>query len=143
MVTISPISSSTKQKFNTRRSTESDIVGVDNSVPYILWTRNFLNAQDYDVTENIIFQDNMGAILLEKNGKSSRVKRTKHINIQYFFVTDRINKGEVTVDWCTTYDMTGDFFTKPNQGSLFRQFHDMIMGVVRQPDPGKGDNLGR
>ena len=59
-----------------------------------------------------------------------------------FFVTDRIKKGEITVDWCPTYDMTGDLFTKPNQGSLFRQFCDMIMGVVRQPYPGKGKNLG-
>ena len=112
-------------------------------MPYILWTRNFLNAQDYYVTENIISQDNKIAILLENNGKSSSGKRPKHINIQYVFVTDIINKDEVTVDWCPTYEMTGDFFTKPNQGSLFRQFRDMIMGVVRQPDPVKGNNLGR
>ena len=58
-------------------------------------------------------------------------------------MTDIIKKGEVTVDWCLTYDMTGYFFTKPNQGSLFRQFRDMIMGVVRQPDSEKGNNLGR
>ena len=58
-------------------------------------------------------------------------------------MTDRIKKGEVTVDWCPTYDMTEDFFTKPNQGSLIRQFRDMIMGVVRQQYPGKGKNLGK
>ena len=58
-------------------------------------------------------------------------------------MTDRINKGEVTVDWCPTEDMTGDLFTKPNQVSLFRRFRDMIMGVVRQTDPRKGNNLGR
>ena len=56
-----------------------------------------------------------------------------------FFVTDRINKGEFTVDWCLTNDMTGDFFTKPNQGSLFGRFCDMIMGVLRQPNPEKGN----
>ena len=58
-------------------------------------------------------------------------------------MTDRIKKGEVTVGWCPTYNMAGDFFTKPNQGYLFRRFRDMIMGVVRQPYPGKGKNLGR
>ena len=52
-----PILSSTKQKLNTRSSTESEIVGVDDFMPSIIWTRNFMNAQDYDVTENIIFQD--------------------------------------------------------------------------------------
>ena len=45
-----PISSSTKQKFNTRSSKELEIVGVDDFMPSILWTRNFLDAQDYDVT---------------------------------------------------------------------------------------------
>ena len=32
--------------------------------------------------------------------------------------------------------MTGDFFTKLKQGSLFQRFRDMIMEVVVQPDPG-------
>ena len=109
------ISSSIKQKLNTRSSTESEIVEVDDFMPSILCTRNFLKAQDYDVTEKIIFQDNKSAILLKNNGKSSSGKRTKHINIRYFFVTDRIKKGEVTVDWRPTYDMTEYFFTKPNQ----------------------------
>ena len=43
---------------------------------------------------------------------------------------------------CTTYDMTGDFFNKRNQGSLFRQLRDMIMGMVSQLDPVEGNNLG-
>ena len=131
MVTGFPIAYSKKWKLNTRSSTESDIVVVGDFMPSILRTRNLLNAQDYYVTENIIFQDNKSAIVIEKNGKSSSGKRTKRINIQYFFVTNIIKKGEVTLDWCLTYGMTVDFFTKPNQGSLFRQFRDMIMGVVR------------
>ena len=90
--------------------------------------------------ENIIFQDNNSAILLEKNGKTSSGKRTKHISIRYFFVTDRINKGEVSVAWLSTDDMTGDLFTKPIQGALFRSFRDLIMGVLAQPDPGPGNS---
>ena len=69
------ISSSTKHKLNTIISTESDTVGVDDFMTSITWTINFLNTQDYDVTENI---------LLEKNGKSSVGKRTQNINIQFF-----------------------------------------------------------
>ena len=111
--TVFPISYSTKQKLNTRSSTESEIVEVNNFMLSIIWTRNFLNAQDYEVTEKIIFQDNKSAILLEKNGKSSFGNKTKHINVRYFFATDRIKKGEVTVDWCPTYDMTGT--SLPNQ----------------------------
>ena len=124
-----PISASTKQRMNTRSSTEAELVGVDDLMPSILWTRLFLKEQGYAVKENIVFQDNTSAILLEKNGKASSSKRTKHINIHYFFVTDMIKKDMLDVHWCPTEDMVGDFWTKPTQGALFRKHRDLIMGV--------------
>ena len=66
-----PISTSTKQKLNTRSSTESELVGVDDMMPIILWTRYFLIAQGYGIIENLLLQDNKSAILLEHNGKAS------------------------------------------------------------------------
>ena len=115
-----PLSHSAKQKLNTRSSCEGETVAVDDLMPQILWTRLFLEAQGYGTRESIIYQDNKAAILLEKNGRLSAGKRSKHINIRYFFVTDRIAKGDVKVEWCPTEDMTGDFWTKPLQGALFR-----------------------
>ena len=53
-----PVSTSTKHKLSTRSSTETEIVGVDGCIPGVLWTRLFLEAQDYGVKENIVFQDN-------------------------------------------------------------------------------------
>ena len=105
MGTWSPISYYTKHKLNTRSSTESEIFGVNNFVPSILWTRNFLNAQDYDVTKNTIFQDKKSAILLEKNGKSSIGNITKHINIQYFLwlLESRKVKSRRTGVWPMTW----------------------------------------
>jgi hypothetical protein len=125
-----PIVSSTKQKLNTRSSTESELVGVDDMMPSILWTRYFLKAQGYGVSDNIIFQDNRSSMLLERNGKTSSSKRTKHINVRYFFITDRISKGEVRIEWCPTKDMVADFMTKPLQGSTFKRFRDLIMGAL-------------
>ncbi|VEU34053.1 unnamed protein product [Pseudo-nitzschia multistriata] len=103
----------TKQKLNTKSSTEAEVVGVDDNMTFILWTRYFLQAQQQHMTDNIadcrddqpttgtslgannvIYQDNKSAIKLERNGQRSSTKRTKHINIRYFFVTDRIKKGE-------------------------------------------------
>ena len=81
-------------------------------MPSIFWTQLFLDTQGYDVTNNIIYQDNKSAIILEKNGKAYSGKRTNHINMRYFFMTDRIQKGDVLVKWCPTADMTGDFLTK-------------------------------
>jgi hypothetical protein len=89
--------SSTKQKLNTQRSTELEIIGADDFMPAICWTRYFMEARGYQVQDNIGFQDNKRAILLEKNGKALSSKHTKHINIQYFFITNRVDKGDVSL----------------------------------------------
>jgi hypothetical protein len=124
-----PITMSRKQKLNTRSSTEAELVGADDAINLILWTRLFLGEQGYDVTENIVFQDNKSAILLEKNGKRSSSKRTRALNIRYFFITDQVEKGTLKVEYCPTGDMVGDFFTKPLQGEVFRKFKAAIMGA--------------
>ena len=46
-----PVTVLKKQKLNTRSSTESEVVGVDYFMPGIIWTRNFMKSQDYDVVE--------------------------------------------------------------------------------------------
>jgi hypothetical protein len=87
---------------------------ADDFMPAIYWTRYFMKAQGYGVKDNVLFQDNKSSIILEKNGK-----RTKYINIRYLFITDRIKNEEVSVVWCPTGVMIGDFTTKPLQGGLY------------------------
>jgi hypothetical protein len=53
-----PIVSSTKQKLNTRSSTEAELVGIDDLMLAILWTWYFLKAQGYQVEDNILYRDN-------------------------------------------------------------------------------------
>ncbi len=125
-----PISSSSKQKLNTCSLTESELVGVDDLMALIIWSRNFLKAQGYTVVDNILHQDNKSAILLERNGRMSSGKRTKHIAVCYIFVTDRIKAGEISPKWCPTGEMIADFLTKPLQGRTFRKFRDLLMGTV-------------
>ncbi len=60
-----PISVSTKQKLNTKSSTESELVGIDDMMPIVLWTRYFLLSQGYGVIENLLLQANKSSILLE------------------------------------------------------------------------------
>ena len=83
---------SRKQKLNTRSSTEAELVGVDDVSVMILWTKLFLEAQGYKIEKNILYQDNKSAILLERNGKKSSGKRTRALNIRYFFMMDQVEK---------------------------------------------------
>jgi hypothetical protein len=115
-------SMSRKQKINTKSSTEAELVGVDDGMPHIVWTRKFMEAQGYTISDNVVFQDNRSAMLLEKNGRSSSGRQTWHIDIRYFFVADRVKNGELRIEYCPTNDMLADFFTKPLQGSKFCTF---------------------
>ena len=119
-----------RQKLNMRSLTESELVGVDDLMALIIWSRNFLKAQGYTIVDNILHQDNKSAILLEWNGRMSSGKRTKHIAVRYFFVTDRIKAGEISPKWCPTGEMIADFLTKPLQGRTFQKFRDLLMGTV-------------
>ena len=122
------ISGSNKQKLNTRSSTEAELVGVDDIIAKVLWTKLFMEDQGFEIDQNIVYQDNKSAMLLEKNGKKSSGKRTRALNIRYFFVTDQIEKGLLTVEYCPTGEMVADYFTKPLQGAQFKKFRNLIMG---------------
>jgi hypothetical protein len=123
------MSSSTKQKVNSRSSTESELIGADDKIAKILWTKRFLEWQEFMVKLNIIYQDNTGTIKLEENGKGSSGKRKRHFDIKYFYVTDLVGRNEVKIEYCSTDDMIADYNTKPVVGRKFTLFRDRIMNL--------------
>jgi hypothetical protein len=119
-----------KQKLNSKSSTEAELIASSDMMGQMLWTLYFLRNQGYDITDNVLNQDNKSTIKLQENGKMSSSQRTWHINIRYFFIKDKIEKEEISVVYCPTKDMIGDYFTKPLQGQQFVQFRNMIMGII-------------
>ena len=77
----------------------------------------------------MVFQDNQSASLLEKNSRASSGQCTWHIDIRYFFVTDRIKHRDMHIKYCPTGNMVADFFTKPLQGSLFQKLCVIILNI--------------
>lgn len=103
---------------------------MSNTLVMIILTRNFLSVQGYPVSETILFQDNTSAIQLEKNGRVSSSKHTKHLDIRYFFIKKRVDNEEIKFEHCGTNGMIALFFTKPLQGAQFIKFKDLIMGIT-------------
>ena len=120
---------SCKQKLNTKSSTEAELVAIDDAMAQVLWTRHFLAEQGVPVPVTTIYQDNKSTILLSENGRGSSSKRTKHLDVRYFFITDRIKRGEVKVAYCPTENMLADFFTKPLQGGAFKRMRSTILNM--------------
>ena len=42
---------------------DNELVGVDDVVPMVLWTRQFMEVQGYAIKNNVIYQDNQSSIL--------------------------------------------------------------------------------
>ena len=88
---------SNKQKINTTSSIEDEVVGVHDNMPAVLWTRYFLQEQGYPHKPLILHQDNQSSILLKNNGRASSGKRTRHMNIIYFFVSYCVKRGHIVI----------------------------------------------
>ena len=57
------------------------------------------------------YEDNQGSIALTKN--LAYYKRTKHIDIRYHFVREKVEDGQVILEYISTLDMLADIMTKP------------------------------
>ena len=91
---------SLRHKFNSKNSTEAELIRVSDEINQVLWTKYFLEYQGYVVNSSTIYQDNEASILLERNGKRSSKKGTRFINIRYFFITERFRMEMLISNTC-------------------------------------------
>jgi hypothetical protein len=120
------------QKLITKSSTEAETVAASDYAGQAIWTRNFLIEQGYtSVGPVIIEQDNQSAMALFKKGFSTS-ERTRHISIRYFWLTDRVRSGELSIQYVPTDVMLADLLTKPLQGERFRLLRDRLLGITNE-----------
>lgn len=124
---------STKQKINTKSSTEAELVGLSDALSFILHLRNYLIGQGYKVGPCDVLQDNQSTIRLVLNGKSNS-NNTRHINIRYFFIHDRLASKEIKLTYEPTESMLADALTKPLQGLKFIHMRDNLLNMRMQGD---------
>jgi hypothetical protein len=126
------VSISRKQGLNTRSSTGAEIVGNDDIVSPMIWTKNFLEAQGYPVNKTILHQDNQSAMKIGMNGRESVGKRSRHLDIRYFFLSDLYKKKIIDIKYCPTKEMLADYMTKPTHGAQFTKFRNAIMNLPEE-----------
>jgi hypothetical protein len=117
---------SSKQKLVAKSSTEAELIALSEATSQVIWCREFLLAQGYDLGPAKIYQDNKSTIQLAEKGKSTS-ERTKHINVRFFFVHDRMESGEIELEYMPTEDMVADILTKPLQGAQFEKLRDALL----------------
>ena len=107
---------------------------------FVMWMKHFFESQVRSVNSKsplkpfgsdvTIEQDNTSTIQLARNGWKSSSKRTKHINVRYFYITDRLKAGDISrIVYKPTGDMESDYLTKALQGKSFHAHRKTLMGL--------------
>jgi hypothetical protein len=129
------IARSGKQKLVTKSSTEAELVACSDSLVYGIVLKNILDELGVSHRGILMHQDNLSTIALLNNSKPSSI-RTKHIDIRYFFLRDRMRSKNLRIIHTPTATMTADLLTKPLQGSQFKLLRNLLMNCdrsARQP----------
>jgi hypothetical protein len=111
---------SVKQKIVTKSSTEAELVALSDEAGTLLHVKECIVEQGYTVVL-VIAQDNQSTIALINEDKHGSL-RTKHINVRYFWLRERIKNHELEIKYVPTGLMFADILTKALQGNLFQQF---------------------
>lgn len=74
----------------------------------------------------VIYEDNTGAIAMSENPVSHN--RTKHIDIKYHFVRERVELGEIKLVHVATENQLADLLTKPLAKVKHESLRERVMG---------------
>jgi hypothetical protein len=118
-----------KQKLVSKSSTEAELIALSDGLSHVLWASLWLQAQGHDVKPIVVYQDNESVLALMKAGKKPS-QRTKHMEIKYFFAKDRVEIGDITLEYMPTGDMLADLLTKPLVGEQFRSLASRMVGYA-------------
>jgi hypothetical protein len=95
-----------------------------------LWVRKMLGEISGAVQPIDLRVDNQSAIKLITQNTAGQSGRTKHVDVQYHFIKERFQRGDLTVDFVKTQDQMADMMTKQLPGPAFKMATGIIMGCV-------------
>jgi hypothetical protein len=94
-----------------RSSTEAEYKSLANATAEVIWVETLLKELGIKVKEiPCLWCDNMGATYLTANPIFHA--RTKHIEIDFHFVRERVAKKLLDIRFVSTHDQVADGFTK-------------------------------
>lgn len=104
---------SKKQPIVSRCSTEAEYRALALVVAKLSWLRSLFTELQLPVFSQppLIYCDNQSTVLLSANPVLH--SRTKHLELDLYFVREKVQQGEIVVTHVSAKDQTADFLTKP------------------------------
>ena len=119
---------SKKQTVVALSTAEAEYMALTSTIQEAMWMRNLLTDLQEDISKpTTIFEDNQSAICMAKNRQCKG--QSKHIDIKYHFVREKISEGRVEIEHCETANMLADTFTKGLPRPKFQKMRELI-GMV-------------
>jgi hypothetical protein len=109
-------------------STEAEYMALCSATQEAIHVRRLLADMGMvQQVPTIIYEDNQGCIALTANPVDH--KRTKHINIRFHFTRERIESGEIVVEYVATEHQLADLLTKPLLSHRIAFLRDQVLGI--------------
>ena len=99
-------------------ASEAEVAALFLNGQAALPTRQTLSDLGYPQSATPIFTDNTTALGIANS--TVRLKRSKAIDMRYFWIRDRVTLGDYTITWGPGSDNLGDYFTKTHPSSHYR-----------------------
>ena len=113
-------------------TSEAEYMSLCLSTQEAVWLRRLLSDLGVNCSQpTVIHEDNQGAIAIAKNPVGH--KRTKHIDIKYHFVREKVLDGTIGLQYCPTEEMLADILTKPIGKERFQRLRTRL-GICQAVD---------
>ena len=130
---------SKKQSTIALSSTEAELMAITSSTKELLWFRHHLRGLGLSHTQpTTLLVDSQCALDIANNSKIS--DRSKHIEVQHFFIRDHIEANTVKVHHTSSATQAADTLTKPLLRVAFKRCADML-GLSQRQDKVKGQRV--
>jgi len=118
---------SKKQPIISLSSMEAEYIALTSASKEGLWLSKLSNDLGNKGKNNvIIYEDNQSTIKTANNIINN--ERSKHIDVRYHFIREKIENKDITLEYCPTNNMTADILTKP-LGKILNTRHSIGMGL--------------
>jgi hypothetical protein len=115
---------SKKQNSVALSTTEAEYIAAGHCCAQLLWMRQTLRNYGYKLSKVPLLCDNESAIRMADNPVEH--SRTKHIAIQYRFLRDHQQRGDIEIAYVSTKEQLVDIFTKPLDEKTFTKLRNEL-----------------